>query len=448
MAGGITFSVAKPILCTVIANGVSPTDPRVLSRTNEAIASILAEVIPVGGMITADVIASGTNGDELFLPKEMEAAYEVEVLGGSVNGQTDVKQGFFTIVNQFAYVDPSMAHDNPLVDLFLQPDPGDPTILRRKYQYPGLIPNATVRVTGPKRYIPITADGDYLIVQNILALKDEINAIEMRENRNNPQGAEIYHKSAIDRIQSEVKKHLLDPINSSKRKANYEADLINYPVGTFGYTRARIALEQTGALNMGKSELTRVVEQAEMALIDAGQFIGTIQEYEADVTGGLILAPKQVDTILATSYGDRPLDIKGMFFRYAQHGRWWNSCCGCGELREEGEIFYPTTGERRRQYRLNTSTDLTCTLRFVATLRWVKKAPADAMVIKNFEAMRLMSQSIINQKEEKWNEAQVAKQSAIQEVDKELTRYLSGQTVVAPSALGFGFQNNQRWGLL
>src|SRR5690242_2371088 len=158
-AGGISFGSARAMLATVIENGVPSDDPRVQVRTDEAQSEILNTMIPVNGMQTVDIIANGTT---ILLPKEMEAAYEVEVLNNAtVNNQTDVTQGW-AMVNQFTYLDPDSSHDNPLVDLFLVPDT-DPTILRRKYDYPGLSPGATVRVTGPKRWLPIANDSTYLI---------------------------------------------------------------------------------------------------------------------------------------------------------------------------------------------------------------------------------------------------------------------------------------------
>ena len=237
MAGGITFGIAKPQLATVTENGVDQNDPRVQLRTDEAQQRILNLIIPVNGMITADVQSSGTT---LLLPKEMENAIEVEVLNNApVNGQTDVTQGYFDIVNQFAYVDPSMAHDNPLVDQFLQPDPNDSTVLRRQYDYPGLSPNSTVRVTGAKRWQPIENDNTFLLVQNIPALKLMIQAIESEEN-NDHQGAEAFQKRCLETLEAEIKKHLLDPSNSMRRKANYESDLETYNPQTFGWTRARL----------------------------------------------------------------------------------------------------------------------------------------------------------------------------------------------------------------
>lgn len=439
MAGGITFGIARPELALVVANGVCAEDSRVIKRTNEATLAILSELTPVNGMMTVDVVASGTT---LLLPAEMENAIEVEVQGmGQVNSSGDVTQGWYDIVNPFTYVDPSAQHDNPLVDEYLQPDPVTPTILRRQYDYPGLTANATVRVTGAKRYRPITADADYLIVQNVLALKYAIQMIEEGEN-GNPTQSEFFHKKWMDLLTAEVKKHLLDPRQSMKRKAAYDADLATYPQDTFGWTRARLAFELPGGLTMGKSELTRLLDMSEMKLISRGQWVGTLQEYTAEVIGGHILCPLMVQTIVAIDLCCQPIDIKNVFFEYQKNGT--GKGCGCHpSLIDEGDMLYPN-GDRRRQYKLKSSS-ATQVISFVGKLRWIKKAPADFMTVKNFEALRLMCQAIMDQRNEKWTEAQAAEANAIREVERELSEYLAGQMMTAPVNFGNDYR---RGGLL
>ena len=176
--GGLTFGQAAPMISGVVDNGVPPDDPRVMIRLNEATKIILDNMIPVGGMTTADVAAVGTF---LFLPPEMENVIEAYAVdpNTSAYGSSDITQGWYEIVNNSMYLDPTQHHDNPLVDHGLAPDPTDPTVLRRTYEYPGLAPDtAVVRVTGAKRFRPITNDQDYLIVQNIEAIKCIILSIE------------------------------------------------------------------------------------------------------------------------------------------------------------------------------------------------------------------------------------------------------------------------------
>lgn len=447
MAGGITFGAAKAILATVVDNGIDPDDPRVKARTDEAQQIILNVMIPVNAMQTVDVAATGTT---LLLPKEMEAAYEVEVLGGAtVNNQTDVTQGW-AMVNQFTYIDPSVAHDNPLVDQYLQPDPGDNTILRRQYDYPGLQAGATVRVTGPKRWLPIENDSTYLIVQNVPALKLMIQWVWAAENSG--QNQEALWKSCFDILQGEVKKHNLDPINMMRRKANWDHDLVAFPYQTFGYTRARLAFEIPQAMALGKSELTRILEQAEMWIMDNITAIGMMQEYTAQVIGGVILAPIEVGQIIAVSWRGQPLDIHTFYFRYFQQGhRNWNQWPCVPQLRDEGEIR-DVNGNLRRQYKLRgtleknlSATQTPHELRFLAILRYMKKAPTDYMVVKNFEAIRMVCQSILHQKEEKYDQAMADKQMAIEELEKELSKSFKGEIIVPKTNFGFFSSRRHHW---
>lgn len=265
-SGGIKYGTVKNELATVVANGQCGDEPRVIMRANEATKILIDEGIWVNAMATYDVISVGT---ELLLPKQLENAIEVEVLNDAqVNNQVDVTQGW-QLVSNFSYVSPESAHDNPLVDLFLHPDPQDSTILRRKYDYPGLQAGATVRVTGAKRFVPITSDDDYLIIQNIPALKQEILAREYLERGSQyAADAKAYHEMAVAALHAEVKKHMLDPTNSLKRKASYQKDLTDFAEGTLGRTRARLALELPGLQNKGKSDITYLINRAVQMLVD------------------------------------------------------------------------------------------------------------------------------------------------------------------------------------
>lgn len=441
MSGGLRFLDVKDVLSVVVENGIDPDDPRVMTRTNEAILAILCEIIPVNSMLTADVVADDTI---VLLPKEMEAAYEVHVLDNAmVRGQTDVTQGFYNIVNQFVYVDPNMAMDNPMVDQGLVPDGSDPSILRRQYDFPGLTPGATVRVTGPKRYVPITLGTDYLIVQNPLALKDMINSIEARENRNDPQGAEAYHKACIDRLQAEVKKHMLDPINSMFRKSAYEDDMANFVQDTMGWTRARIALEVPGAMMQGKRQLTRMLEMAEMRLMEKGTWRGTIQQYTASVVGGYIYFPREVLSVLAVDVCGQPIDIRSEFFEYAENGP---GMCGCGMLIDQGEDYFPGTKDLRRLYKLKGGTTAE-TISAICKLKWIAKQPSDRMTIQNHESLRLMVAAIVAEKQEDWQNAAMNQAAAVQVLNDELNDYLRG-IKHAPQIETYGFTMGSIGGML
>ncbi len=436
--GGTTYGQAKTTIARVVDNGVCDDDPRVLERTNEAQKMLLDALIPVGGMATYDVVADGTT---LLLPPQLENAIEVEVRGNAlVNNQSDIKQGWYDLINPFTYVDPDQQHDQPLHDLFLHPDPSDPNILRRKYDFIGLTQGATVRVTGAKRYVPITSDDDYLIIQNVRALKMAIMSLE-RSDINDIDGGQKYYEAAVGMLKAEVTKHLLDPRNSLKRRAQYERDLATYPTNSFGWVRARLALEIPKILAKGKSEITGMLEMAEMRLIGKGLWKGTIEEFHAEVVNGLIKLPTRVDSVLMARISGVPIDVRSIFFGYMKNGPGYisdliGSCAAM--LSDEGEVYDPVSQLTRRQYRLNgalasawpvTATPSSC-LSMACKLRWIAKQPSDQMVIKNFEALRLMVTAINLEEDEKWQEAAQAAGLAVNEVEKETREYIGGQEMV------------------
>lgn len=576
ISAGITFGAAKAELATVVANGVDKDDPRVMSRTNEAIQILLrGKMIPVGAMATYDVVAGGPGGTQLFLPKELENAIEVEVLGGqSVNGSTDVTVGSYDLVNQFAYVDPATAHDNPLVDLFLDVDPVDHTVLRRKYDYPGLDMGATVRVTGKKRYIPIKEDGDSLIIQNIPAIKAEIMAREYLERGSGGVDDSIkYHAIAEKEIGDEIVQHQLDPRRILKRKSDYQKDIVTYAEGTLGRTRGRLALELPSYLLKGKSEITylinravqmlvdnrnqlaitgrisvhgsideimyspaigpadvlpwsdynqirlmiqsfntedlgpqalaaaeeyqkrafslqeaqliqtteklrhttytndletyvsgtfgymtarlalelpnglqmtrteieRLLSMAEMRIMERGKYKGTIKTLSAQIMGGEILFPRDVEGIIAADVFGFPIHLRSIFFEYTKNGPGHIFACERYFI-DQGEVYFPQTGGRRRKYIYKGNRAVTVPFDCVAKIRWVQKEACDEMTIKNFEAIRLFVQSIIAERGKDWQNAAPAQAAAINILERELNEYLSGieHTQNVDTSAGYG----------
>lgn len=307
MAGGNTFDLVKDQLALVAYNGIAATDPRVMSRTNEAIQEGLSldipegeanagePLIPVGTMAVYDVV---TEADGILtLPPELESAIQAEVLGdSSVNGQTDVTRAV-TLISNTAYIDLMDIEDNGLVDRFLVPDSADSTILRRQYRYPGLAAGVLVRVTGPKRYRPITLGTDPPIIQNVPALKILIQMIERRE-ANDIDLAEKLRITAARLLLSELKRHRSDVNRFATRKSQYQSDIEVYPEGSFGRTRARLALEVPGYLLRGKAELAYAVNQAVREAVDHFNYLGRTERYSVDE------GPNQLEYVQAKVPGD------------------------------------------------------------------------------------------------------------------------------------------------
>lgn len=436
IAGGMQFKDAAPLICGVVDNGVCPDDPRVITRTNEATKIILDNLIPVGGMATANCQAD--NG-VIILPPQLENCIEAFPADPSTKvwNDTDIAQGWYEIVNNSVYLDPFQHHDNPLVDLGLWPDNEDKSILRRVYQYPGLKPpNAVITVTGAKRYMPITRDKDYLIVQNIEALKLMILSIERMEN-NDTDNAQKYRQSALELLQAEVKKHILDPRNYMRRKADYQADLDIFPEGTLGNMRANLALDIEEALKMGKVDLTWDINQIERRIMQRGTFKDCIIRVSATVVGGMIYFPLYVGSVLAVDLNGRPIPIRSEFFQYLDNGPGMFPCHEM--LIDQGDEYLPGTQSVRRKYKLIANCTEGQRIESVCKLRWLLKKADDQMVIKNYEAIRLMMMAKTLEAKEQWQEAEANKQQAYDLLDKELRDYLGGiKHTVHVQTFGFG----------
>lgn len=434
LQGGLQFRDAAPLLCGVVDNGVAADDPRVMIRTNEATKIILDTMIPVGGMVTCNITAID---GILILPPQMENVIEVQNPTTQAFNSKDVTQGWYEIVNNSTYLDPAHAMDNPLIDYGLNGDPSNPQDVRRVYFYPGLQPvDATVQVTGAKRYLPITNDEDFLIVQNIEALKLIILSIERNENAA-PDEALKYRQQAFEMLQGEVKKHIMDPRNYMYRKAAYMKDLVVFGVNTLGWVRANIALDIDEALRTGKNDLTWSIQKIEERLMRRAVWKDCITQIQADVVGGIVYFPLYVEAVLAVSLNGSPIPIRSEFFQYLENGP---GAFSCGEmLIDQGDEYFPATKTTRRKYKLTANCDETQCLNAVCKIRWLPKEPTDLMTIKNYEAIRLGMTAKFLEAKEDWQNAQMNWQSAFSLLEAELRDYLRGiRHTVHVQSYGFG----------
>jgi hypothetical protein len=440
IVGGLQFKDVAPMICGVVDNGVCQDDPRVMVRLNEATKIILDAMIPVGGMLGANVTPIPGAPGFLILPPQMENVIEAHVvapLDAKVYGSKDVTQSWYEITSNSVYLDPEQQMDNPLVDFGLVANPNDPSDLRRIYFYPGLEPsNATVQCTGARRYQPLTNDEDYLIVQNVEAIKCIILSIERYEN-NSPDDAQKYRQTGLGMLQGEVKKHLLDPRNFAVRKSGYLLDIQNFAQNTLAWMRAQLALDLPRALRTSKRDLTWHVQQAERRLMERGIWKDCVVTLQAQVVGGIVYFPIFVEGVLALDICGRPIPIRSQFFQHLENGPGGFPCYEM--LIDQGDKLQPGFAAPRRKYKLIADCLNGTTITAVCKVRWVLKKPEDMMTIKNYEAIRLMVTGKFMEEDEKWQEAQANAQSAYDLLDKELRGYLAGiRHTVHVQMTGFG----------
>lgn len=437
LQGGLQFKDAAPMICGVVDNGVCHDDPRVMVRLNEATKLVLDAMVPVGGVAICNVQA--INGI-LILPPSMENIIEAHPTSKNtkVFGDADHTNTWYEMLNNSTYMDPEQAMDNPLVDLGLNGNPNDKNDVRRVYFYPGLQPpDSIVQVVGAKRYLPITNDEDFLIVQNIEALKCIILSIERYEN-NAPDDAQKYRQQGFEILQGEVKKHIMDPRNYMYRKAQYLEDISIYPSGSMGWMRGQLALDLPDALRRSKRDLTWSMNQAERRIMERGKYKDTLVNFTAEVVGGMLYMPASVEGVLAINLNGAPIPIRGQFFQYLENGPGQYPVCPM--LVDMGDVKQDGFSSPRRKYRLVANCTEGQCISTVCKLRWVPKMdPTDMMVIKNYEAIRLMMTAKFLEEKEDWQNAQANQQNAFDIMDKELQNFLGGiRHTVHVQAYGFG----------
>jgi hypothetical protein len=316
-------------------------------------------------------------------------------------------------------------------------NPNDPSDLRRVYFYPGLEPaNATVQFQGARRYLPITNDEDYLIVQNVEALKCIILSIERYENNAIAEGQQ-YRQTGLEMLQAEVKKHLMDPRNFAVRKAAYLQDIQTFAQDSLGWVRAQIALDLPQAMRTGKRDLTWHIQQAERRIMERGIWKDCVQTIRATVVGGSIYMPLSVEAVLGINLGGSPIPIRSQFFQHLDNGP------GCfaahSMLIDQGFVKQPGFQMSRRKYKLVADCCNGSVITLAVKLRWLLKKPEDMMTIKNYEAMRLMVTAKFLEEKEDWQNAGVNQQLALDILDKELRAYLGGiRHTVHIQTEGFG----------
>ncbi len=214
--------------------------------------------------------------------------------------------------------------------------------------------------------------------------------------------------------------------SDSARTAAHLAALSQYPIGSKGWTVGRIGLELPKALEFTVNRLTGALERAELRLMEDGTWKGCVEEFNATITNGHIYWPARVETVLAIILHGHHAPIRSIFYKYVKDGP---GQCGCtceGRFEDEGEKYFPNSGDRRRVYRAlmdGEGTKITA----VCKLRWAPKELEDQMTIQNLNALRIMTDGILTQQDD------AAAASAEMILNKELREYLKGIELTFPN---------------
>jgi hypothetical protein len=177
-----------------------------------------------------------------------------------------------------------------------------------------------IRVTGKKRFVYVQNMSDLLIIPNISALKLEVLSIE-RQLSSDLQGAELYHKQAVEMLKMEAKNYQLDPSRTTTRKAQLLVDEQTYSFAQLGHVRARLALELPNLLKVGLRTITRIVNEAQERLVSQGHWRATVGQFNLQIyENGYIVLPSMAESILTAHIGRHPFLIRNQWFEATENG--------------------------------------------------------------------------------------------------------------------------------
>jgi hypothetical protein len=175
-------------------------------------------------------------------------------------------------------------------------------------------PPVRVRVTGKRRYLPVSQDTDFLILANLGALRLEMMAID-REDGNDFQGSGEFHKRALDILQAEAKTYQQDPTRVSYRKAQCIIDERSYDHRQLGHVRARLALENPQFLHVGLRTITRAINTAQERLISQGYWKDTVINLTLRILGkGYVVPPPNIESVVITLLDGYALTMRNRWF--------------------------------------------------------------------------------------------------------------------------------------
>lgn len=175
-------------------------------------------------------------------------------------------------------------------------------------------PPVRIRVTGKRRYLPVTQDTDFLILSNVSALRLEMMSLE-REDGNDFQGSAEFHKRAQDLLTAEAKIYQQDPTRVSYRKAQCLEDEKSYDRSQLGYVRARLALENPQFLRVGLRTITRAINTSQERLIAQGYWKNTVIYLTLKILGdGWIVPPPNIESVVVTLLEGFPLTMRNRWF--------------------------------------------------------------------------------------------------------------------------------------
>lgn len=180
---------------------------------------------------------------------------------------------------------------------------------------------SAINVSALWRRIPITSDNSVIPVRNITALRMAVSGLS-KLAAGDMAAFDSMVAGAVGLLTAECARYGLDPINQMDRKAQYRYEVTKCPQNSLGYVRGRMALEVPGGLLIGKSDWTRLINEAVELIVTTGNYgSSTIDRVLHVCDDGKVLLPPEALTILSASLnGTRPVELQDRFWSTTVEG--------------------------------------------------------------------------------------------------------------------------------
>lgn len=266
---------------------------------------------------------------------------------------------------------------------------------------------------------------DYQTVKlAVLALM--MNSISNTNQQVTPDAASKYEAESVKLLEESLMVEL-----ERKRHDEYTATLSAAAPNTFGYVKARMALELPLGLRLSEPELARIVNRAEETLITRGRWAGTVEEIKVTIpSDGLFYLPYNVETILSATLNNFSVPVFDQSYDFSPNGPGYETTddnVGAPAIICRGERV--VNNLRMRVYFVRGNWNDTVCARLLVKRRHVDHAlDSEHMLIRNYPALHEMALSLSLQSSDQ-EKAKYHEEQALQLLRSELEQSQGGQRV-------------------
>ncbi|NBU69991.1 MAG: hypothetical protein EBS53_00855 [Bacteroidetes bacterium] len=278
-------------------------------------------------------------------------------------------------------------------------------------------------------YSYIVSDATVLPVPDYQTVKLTVLSLMMNSISNNnqqvtPDSAAKYEAEAVKSLEEDLMVEM-----ERKRHNEYTATLSSATPNTFGYIKARMALELPLGLRLSNQEIGRIVNRAEETLITLGRWAGTVEELKVTVpSDGLFYLPYNVESILSATLNNFSVPVFDQTYDYSPNGPGFETAddnTGSPAIIARGERI--VSNQRMRVYFARGNWNDSVCARLLVKRRHIDHTlDSEYMLIRNYPALHEMALSLSlqssDQEKAKYHETQ-----ALQLLRSELEQNQGGQ---------------------